>query len=216
MAFVSTNDRKKDGGYPGPMLSRRTATLLISLIAVAIVAAPAGAHGVLHHADPAPDSRAKEVPTEVSAILTEAPVPSGKFVVTDGCDRKVNDSFDVDGVTVTAAIGDAQPGAWKVRFDFISKVDGHRYSEDYAFAVAGKRDCSPPEETEEPVSQDEPYDDSTGSGAGADEDQALPSDGDGNATSPASDEGSFPIVPLALGTVVLVGVAVLARRSVRG
>jgi methionine-rich copper-binding protein CopC len=194
------------------MLVRRSAVLLLALVAL-VLGGTAGAHGILHHADPAPDSRAKTIPEEVAATLTEAPVPDGKFVVVDGCGRTVNDGFEVDGVTVTAAIGDAQPGAWKVRFDFISMVDGHRYAEKYAFSVAGKMDCSPPEDDEEPAS-DQPHDDSTDSGAGTDDDRGLPPDGD--ASTPASDEGSFPVVPVALGTVALVGVAILARRSVRG
>jgi methionine-rich copper-binding protein CopC len=190
------------------MVVRKTLAVLFAFGVVTSWAAPVGAHGILHRAKPAPDSTAKKVPDEVMAELTEAPVPDGRFVVKDGCDRTVNDGFEVDGETITAAVTDAQPGPWTVRFDFISKVDGHRYEESYSFKVAGKKDCK----------SDEPADDDADTAASSDDhsDDGDHAGGPTEAREPASDEGSFPIVPVALGSVALVGVAFFARRSVRG
>jgi len=192
------------------MLSRRRA--LIPCVALALVfgASPAWAHGILHHAEPAPDSTVGKAPTEIVALLTEPPAPNGKFVVRDGCDRTVNDGFEVDEALITAAVDGAQPGQWHVRFDFISKVDGHRYAETYSFKVSGKKDCSKPQpgKDQPDTSDGEAHSGGDDSGSG----EAAAPAGRG---APAGDEGTFPIVPVALGSVVLVGVALLARRSVR-
>jgi methionine-rich copper-binding protein CopC len=198
------------------MVIRRMLTALFAFGLVASWAAPAGAHGILQSAEPAPDSTAKHVPHEIVTELTEAPVQDGRFVVKDGCDRTVNDGFEVDGETITAAVADAQPGPWTVRFDFISKVDGHRYAQSYSFKVAGKKDCKADELAG--GDSDDAADDDAGT-ATADDDHSDGGDHAGGPTDagePASDEGSFPIVPVALGSVALVGVALLARRSVRG
>jgi methionine-rich copper-binding protein CopC len=193
------------------MPARRSALISYLVLVLAFWAIPARAHGILHHAEPAPDSTVQKAPSEIVALLTEPPVPQGKFVVKDGCDRTINDDFEVDNALITAAVGAAQPGLWHVRFDFISKVDGHRYAETYSFKVAGKKDCSKPHSggDHEKASDGEagPGDDDSGSDAAA---------GPSDQGAPAGGEGSFPIVPVALGSVALVGVALLARRSVRG
>lgn len=193
------------------MLARRTLLISCLVLAIASWALPARAHGILHHAEPAPDSTVGKAPNEIVALLTEPPVPNGKFVVKDGCDRTVNEDFEVDNALITAAVSAAQPGLWHVRFDFISEVDGHRYEETYAFKVAGKRDCSKPRSGGH---DDEGTHEETGSG-----DASSDNAGSGSEAAPADEgeaQGSFPIVPVALGSVALVGVALLARRSVRG
>lgn len=190
------------------MMVIRRLTVLFALGIVASWAPLVAAHGILHHADPAPDSTVKKVPDEVMALLTEAPAPDGKFVVKDGCGRTVNDGFEVDGETVTAAVADAEPGSWKVRFDFISKVDGHRYAQTYSFEVAGKKDCRA-------GAGDEAAKHNTHTASNEDSEDGAGAAG-GAGGGPASDEGSFPVVPVALGSIALVGVAFLARRSVRG
>src|SRR5680860_1385777 len=110
---------------------------------------PAAAHGLLKDANPAPDVGLGRVPKAVSVTLTQPPMPNGELTVRDGCGRVVSNDSNVDGDTITADVDSAQPGRWRVHFDFVSATDGHRYGSSYSFTIKGERDCDQEEEGEE-------------------------------------------------------------------
>ena len=168
------------------------------------------AHGILESASPEPKSRVQFVPRVVRTTLTEDPLPEGRYLVRDGCGRIVNASFEVDGETISARVADAQPGNWKVRFDFISSADGHRYNETYTFSVAGSKDCSPPADEE---MEEEAGDDSAG-GSGSTSPPDESSHGGAAGSIPASGTTQdVPFGPLTIATAAVIGLAVFGRRS---
>jgi methionine-rich copper-binding protein CopC len=139
-SFVRTSESRSSSA---PRVAPRPLRCL--LIAVAVVgfsAMPASAHGLLKHATPDRGARVARVPRVVSVTLTQPPLPDGRLIVRDGCGRVVSGDSEVDDDTITAAVRLAQPGKWRVRFDFVSAADGHRYARSYAFTVAGRKDCT--------------------------------------------------------------------------
>ena len=189
--------------------------LLVFVVGAALVVgggAVALGHGILKSAQPEPKSEVAEPPGRVSTTLTEAPLPDGRYVVRDGCDRVVSSDYEIDGDTISARVTDGRPGNWKVRFDFISSVDGHRYNQMYSFTVAGKKDCSEPEDEED---ADDAAAESPGASHGdGDTGEAAETDdthGDMGGEAPA-DESRIPVVPLAATSVAALGLAVLGRR----
>ena len=125
--------------------------LIVVLLLSTWLIPTAAAHGLLKDATPAPDAHLTSAPRLVSVTLTQPPQPNGKLIVRDGCGRVVSRSSRVRGDTIVAAVTSAQPGEWRVRFDFVSATDGHRYARSYAFTVAGRRDC-----TREPKQERDP------------------------------------------------------------
>ena len=171
--------------------------LFATATALALLGAgPAYAHGDIQASDPAVDARVGRSPGSVAITFTEAPTAQAILKVRDGCKRNVTDGVSVTDATATVGIAGGEPGAWKVSYRVISSLDGHRTQGSYAFTVAGKKDCTPDEPTAPPESDDpEP-----------EEDGALP-DGD---EEPGS---SAPLIPIALGAVALVALALIVRRS---
>ena len=87
---------------------------LSAVFAVAILCLGAGAalaHGDTVKTDPKKNSRVA-IPNMVSVTLSEAPVPQSQLMVTDGCGDNVTGNVSVEGETLQASIGDAQPGKW--------------------------------------------------------------------------------------------------------
>ncbi|MGH2735552.1 MAG: copper resistance CopC family protein [Actinomycetota bacterium] len=162
------------------------------------LAAPALAHGDLAAQDPEPDSSVKSVPVAVSATFTEAPAKQSVFKVSDGCGKDVVAHLQLQGQDAIAHIGGAQPGQWQVSYRVVSAVDGHLTEGKYAFNVKGKKDCSP----------DKPAEQESSNGDGENPEAQGPS---GSAPTGSSDDGGLPVVPIAVGTVVLLGVAAAVR-----
>lgn len=169
------------------------AVLGLTLGLIVLPAAPAWAHGVIESAHPAQGSTVAEPPRELSVHLAEPAAPGSTLVVTDGCGERVGDEGRIEGQMFTLPIQDGRPGRWNVKVRSISSVDGHLVRESFSFKVRGKKDCSP---EESPSNND---DDEVELGAPQPPIQ--------------NDESSFPVVPFALGTVVLIGLAIALRRS---
>ena len=127
----------------------RGGLFILVFLALSAVALPTKAHGLLKDANPEPDANLARVPRAVSVTLTQPPMPNGKLTVRDGCGRVVSGASDVDDDVISADIASAQPGRWRVQFDFVSATDGHRYGDSYSFAVRGKRDCREEERGQE-------------------------------------------------------------------
>lgn len=174
------------------MTSRKLVATLFVIGSLA-AAVPARAHGDIQASDPAPRSTVERAPRSVAITFTEAPTAQAVLTVTDGCRRDVAQGVDVVDATATVRVAVGQPGRWQVGYRVISSLDGHRTQGRYAFTVAGKRDCTP---------DDEATDDPDTGGT-----RALP-------LQPDEPEGSgAPLVPIALGAVALVAIALVVRRS---
>ena len=171
--------------------------VLVAVAAVlALWPAIAGAHGEKTTTKPDQGQKLQRAPSRVSVNLTEPPTADARFVVRDGCGRNVAEAPSVEGQVLGAAIDGGEPGTWRVEYRIVSTVDGHPTSDGWSFAVQGKKDCSQPEP--------EPTD----GGAAPDNGAAGGPTGGGDGD---DDGSSFPVVPVAAGTVVLVAVALLIR-----
>lgn len=183
------------------MIARRLVTYAC---AAALVLAPAiaFAHGETATTDPEPGARLKRAPSAVSVSLTEPPAEGARFSVTDGCGDTVSQGEQIDGSVLSTAISDGRPGTWRASYKVISSVDGHVTQDKWRFKVAGKKDCSPGkrEKPKKPKKKDRQDPDNDGGGTGP------------HAGGPDPDGGSsFPVLPVALGTAGLVGVALVIR-----
>lgn len=155
----------------------------------------AWAHGDLRGTDPEDGSRLKKPPTAITLTLTEAPAKGSVMTVRDGCGRKVPGEVFIEDRNLAYSVSGGEPGSWHASYRAISAQDGHLTQGGISFTVAGKKDCS-----KEP--DDSPTDQI---GGGADTRVNAPDQGD--------DGSSFPIVPFAIGTLVVVAAALLLRRS---
>lgn len=174
--------------------------LLLASMALGVVvaaAAPAGAHGDIQATDPAAKATVRRAPRSVAITFTEAPTAQAVLNVTDGCKRDVGQGVEVAGATATVRVATGQPGKWQVSYRVVSSLDGHQTQGRYAFTVAGKKDCTPDEDP-----TDDPGDGPT---------QAAP--GDTDETGDTGDSSGAPVIPIALGAVALVAVALVVRRS---
>ena len=194
---------------------RRALLLLGSLTALTLLfgpIAPATGHGILESATPSPDARVGSVPATVKVTLTEEPMPGGRLRVTDGCGEQVVSNVQVRDDSITGDVGKAEPGRWKVAFDFISAVDGHRYSDDYSFTVTGPKNCSS-EASSPPGGGDDNEsagDEGHEAEEGADEAEAAGA-GSADPSSSSGSDGGLPLVGIAVGTVAVLALALFAR-----
>lgn len=170
------------------------ACMVLGLSAAAV---PAGAHGDIQATDPEPETTVRRAPRSIAVTFTEAPTANAVLEVTDGCKRNVGQGVDIADATATVRVAVGQPGKWNVSYRVISALDGHLTRGGYSFTVAGKKDCTPDETTDDP---------------GANPTKALPPGDDEN-----EPEGSgAPVVPIALGAAALIAVALIVRRSGSG
>jgi methionine-rich copper-binding protein CopC len=172
--------------------------LLLGALIATLTMSDALAHGDIGSAEPAAGSTLPRVPGEVSVTFTETPTKgASEITVIDGCDRDVTAGLTLSDHTIRAQVGEARPGSWEVRYRIVSAEDGHPSKGDYRFKVRGKPACS----------ADEPDDGSTPGGT------EPPEGASGNPDPDSDSGGSLPWVPIALGTVVLLGAAFLLRRA---
>ena len=163
-------------------------------VAVMVVGAgPVWGHGDIRSASPEDGARVRRPPREVALVLAEPAASGSSLVVTDGCKEEVSGEPVADGENYSVPISGGRPGRWSVKLRSISSVDGHVIKAGYSFTVAGKKDCSA-----EPSPSDDETDD--------------PNTSSRPPIANSDDGSSFPVLPFALGTVVLVGIAVALRR----
>ena len=168
------------------MLVPRRTLAVAALVLLAFVAAPrAFGHAERAATTPEVNARVDEVPSTVTVSYTEPPAGDPVFRVLDGCGNDVVGDLKVQDMTVDATLSGGQPGAWKVEWRVISGVDGHDTRDSYSFRVAGKRDCTAAAPEPDP-DDDGAADDEEGSGAGF-------------------------LIPIAIGGVVLAGLALFLR-----
>jgi methionine-rich copper-binding protein CopC len=177
------------------MRSSRVALLVLVAGLVIGGGSHALAHGEVEDETPPEGANLNKTPRHVYVTFTEAPTKDGRLEVFDGCGDMVISRLQFLDTTLHADIKkETHPGKWRVTYNVISAEDGHKTNGAYRFDVKGaKGDCSPdpdPDETDDP-------DDGTADGE-------FPL---------VKDEGSgFPVVPVALGAVVLIGLAFAVRK----
>ena len=172
----------------------RIGVLALPVVVVALCA-PASAHGDLRGSNPEDGAAVGSVPGSISVTLTEAPGPGSVLKASDGCGRKVRGSVKTQGSDLVLSVASGQPGKWKASYRAISSVDGHLTKGELAFSVKGKKDCTP---------------------GGNDEDDTKVAGGkDTRVDDPNPDEdgGGFPVVPFAIGTAVVIVLALVVRRA---
>lgn len=177
---------------------KRAAVGVAAAILQFMLAVPAHAHGDLQRSDPQEGQRVKKPPAEIVLTLAEPPAAGSTLRVTDGCRDKVPVEIAREGSDLMATVAGGRPGHWMVRYQSVSAVDGHVVKGWLHFQVAGKRDCSAGTADTSPTDGTE-----IGGGAGTQVENDDPPD----------EGGRFPIVGLGVGTIVLVGLALLLRRS---
>jgi methionine-rich copper-binding protein CopC len=146
---------------------------------------PAAAHGQLAGSDPEEGAVLDATPPEVTIDLTETPTDAKDFEVLDGCGRNVINRARVVEKSLVASIQESQPGAWLVRWRIVSDEDGHVTDGSLSFRVTGEPDCS----------------------AGTKPEAQKPTVDDSSSVSPAL------ILGIVVGTLLLIGLAVLVRRK---
>jgi methionine-rich copper-binding protein CopC len=169
-------------------------TLCVALLVLAVADSVASAHGVLLSSSPLAGSSLDQVPENVAVSFSEAPGPGTAVQVSDGCDRNVASPALSQGAVVDIGIEEAEPGRWKVRFRVVSAVDGHSTRGNFAFKVRGNADCPPGERAEAWTEVQ----------IGSGENTRIAGDA-------PPDDGGFPVIPFAIGSIVIVAVALLLR-----
>lgn len=166
--------------------------LLFALFTVAL-SGVALAHGDLQSTEPADGSHPADPPTEVRITFTEAPTGDSRFTVVDGCDNDVLAGVSGEGPNAVLEIDGGSTGAWTVRYRVISSVDGHPSRGKFGFLVGrGPLNC----DGADPVDDETP-----------DSDESVPPSGGG----PTSDDGDLPVVPVLVGGVAIVAIALAVR-----
>lgn len=148
---------------------------------------PARAHAERIASKPEANAELSKAPSSLSIDFTEPPTGDANLVVMDGCENDVVDEITVENMSVSASLVEGQPGKWVVRSTVVSGVDGHETKDSWSFSVEGQKDCS--QTSDEPTSAEGGEDD---------------------------DGSSFPIVPFAVGTLAVVGVALMLRQITGG
>ena len=159
----------------------------------------AQAHGDLKSTIPAADSKLKKAPEHLIINFTEPPTKDSVVRVRDGCNFNIIDEVDFENSVAHVFVSDGQPGKWKVSYDVISAADGHRTGGSYGFEVTGKAVCSPQKGLLSPKKTDQ------GQAPG-------PQAGGRGDDRGGRDDGSFPVVPIALGGAAVIALALVARR----
>jgi len=197
-------------------MNRAGWSAVVALVTLCLDAGTALAHGETVKADPKHKAEVA-MPDLVSVTLTEPPTPDSRISITDGCGQEVASNISVKDETLRAAVGDAQPGRWRAAYRVISAADGHLTEDDWSFTVEGAASCGggggdEAEPTETPPDED-------GAETDADDDAPVEDDGARAAdTDPASDsdDGGFPVLPVVIGAVAVVGLAALVRVKTAG
>lgn len=163
-------------------------------------ATPALAHGDLAATVPPKGSTLPKPVDHLAITFSQAPTKDAVVKVVDGCDRNVVKRVDLQDRVAHVYLSDPQPGKWQVSYNIISSVDGHPSRDAYNLTVKGKPDCSKPKPDE-------------GKNGDKDDEGDGPNAADGDSPVPEDNGSSFPVVPVAIGTVAVLGVAFAVRRA---
>lgn len=164
-----------------------------ALVFAVLCAGSAGAHGEIESTIPKAGSRLRKPPNHLIINFTEPPTKQAVIAVRDGCGRNIVEVVDIQDQVAHIFMAKGEPGKWRVRYDVVSALDGHKTSGGYSLSVTGEKDCSS---------------DRNGGKAGAPPPAPLPGpNGDDE------DGSSLPVLPIVLGSAAVIGLAVVARRA---
>lgn len=175
-------------------------TFLIVLAFAALFQGTALAHGDLESTIPEADSKLKKPTDHIIINFTEPPAKASSVEVVDGCKDDIIEEVDFEERVAHVFLSEGQPGRWKVSYQVVSAADGHKTDGSYSLTVAGKADCSDKGGGKDDANGGDDDSDGTGSGPSAGGDD------------PDEEGSSFPVVPVIIGTAVLLALALLARR----
>jgi methionine-rich copper-binding protein CopC len=173
---------------------RGVSALPIALVTLVLAAPAAWGHAEMESSTPGAGSTVRKIPPTISVALTEPPAPGTTVHVIDGCSGSVATGIRRAGHRLEVDVTEAEPGRWNVVFQAISGIDGHSWDGDFGFRVRGKTNCRGPTADRDPVVL-----------VGGESPPAA------NGV-PIEDSG-LPVVPLAIGSVVVVALAWLLRRA---
>ncbi len=175
-------------------MTKRLSLLSFCLLSLA---GPAHAHGLIESSDPEAGRSVGKAPKSVTIDFTEDPAFGSRYEVIDGCDNVVGGTASIEGARVTIPISGGQDGSWRVKVRVISAQDGHAIKDTFGFDVG-----DPPSPC-----VDGPATIPPGTTAAPPPSEVVAGD---------DDEGSgFPVIPVAIGAVVLLG-AGFGLRSMTG
>lgn len=172
---------------------RRVVILICGVVGLLAMSTVAHAHGDLRGTSPEAGSTLRKAPKRVTITLTEAPTKGADARAVDGCKDRVPAAVSVSANDIVLTLEGGRPGRWKVSYRAVSRVDGHQTKGILGFKVAGKKDCSAPEEEDQVEAPGNP--------------------GIVDNPDPPDEGGTSWLLWVLGGTVVLVGGAFLVRRS---
>ncbi|MDQ4058057.1 MAG: copper resistance protein CopC [Actinomycetota bacterium] len=181
------------------------------VVAVALLGFGAGAafaHGETVKTDPEKNASLDAAPPVVTVNLSEPPTDGSLFEVTDGCGRNVAAHVTAEGNKLIAHLEAGQPGKWKAAYRIVSAADGHPSDGSWSFTVNGDADCN--EEDESTSTSTAPTKSTKSHTKHASESEE---DTERVAGTPASgsNDGGFPLIPVAVGAVAVLGAAAFVR-----
>jgi len=188
------------------MIIRAIGSVVLAAALLCLGASAALGHGETVKTDPKKNATLSAVPQRVVVDLSEPPTNGSLFKVTDGCARNVAAHVTVEGNRLVAHIDEAQPGEWKAAYQIVSAADGHPSEGNWTFTVEGEAACGEDEST---TGSPAPTESATGHSG----DVSEPEDTERIAGTPASDsdDGSFPLIPVVVGAIVVLGAAAFVR-----
>lgn len=191
------------------MFIKAVGSVVLAAALLCLGASAALGHGETVKTDPKKNATVAAVPQTVAVDLSEPPTNGSLFKVTDGCARNVAAHVTVEGNKLVAHIDGAQPGKWKAAYQIVSAADGHPSDGSWTFTVEGVADCDS-DGDESATGTPAPTESSTGDAG----DVSVPEDDTERvAGTPASDsdDGSFPVIPVVIGAIALLGAAAFVR-----
>jgi methionine-rich copper-binding protein CopC len=175
--------------------------VVIAVALLGLSASAAFAHGETVKTDPEKNASLDAAPPVVTVDLTEPPTDGSLFEVTDGCGRNVAAHVIAEGNKLIAHLEAGQPGKWKAAYRIVSAADGHPSDGSWSFTVEGAADCN--DEVGSTTNTPAPTESATEPKDEAERVAGTPASG--------SDDGGFPVIPVVVGTVAVLGAAAFVR-----
>jgi methionine-rich copper-binding protein CopC len=127
------------------MRTRSLLALVVSFLAMGVVALPASAHSELLQSTPADGEQLTEAPAEIELVFGEAVQQQGGAIIVKGPDGTRYDraaSFTTDeNVATIGLVAATDPGEYSVAYRVVS-ADGHVVSDTFAYELLAT-DSSP-------------------------------------------------------------------------
>ncbi|MGH2701846.1 MAG: copper resistance CopC family protein [Actinomycetota bacterium] len=190
------------------LIVRTIGSVVLAAGMLCLGAGAAFAHGETVKTDPKKNASLTAAPAIVTVDLSEPPTDGSLFEVTDGCGRNVASHVTVKGNELIAHLEAGQPGKWRAAYQIVSAADGHPSDGSWTFTVDGTAACN--DEAGSTNNTPAPTESATGDTGVTTEPE---DDAERVAGTPASDsdDGGFPVIPVVVGAVAVLGAAAFVR-----